>query len=90
MQRRSLGAGRARGRRSPGAAQGPRIATGGGNDTSAKLRKAVTVDGIKLHEAAFNLFGGAGNGRQPAGGHAGPRALGGLRRAAARGSRGST
>ncbi|HEY6886595.1 MAG TPA: M28 family peptidase [Solirubrobacter sp.] len=29
---------------------------GGGNDTSAKLRKAVTVDAIKLHEAAFNLI----------------------------------
>lgn len=32
------------------------LATRGGNDTSAKLREAVTVKGIKLHEAAFNLI----------------------------------
>src|SRR5690349_12896642 len=39
----------------------------GGNDTSAKLRKAVTVEGIKLHEAAFNLAAIATGGNRLAG-----------------------
>ena len=33
----------------------PALATGGGNDTSSKLRKAVTVNGIRVHQGAFNL-----------------------------------
>ena len=33
----------------------PAVGSGGGNDTSAKLRKAVDVTGIKLHEGAFSL-----------------------------------
>src|SRR3954454_6378822 len=44
----------------------PALATGG-NDTSAKLRKAVTVEGIKLHEAAFNLAALATGGNRLAG-----------------------
>ncbi len=40
---------------------------GGGNDTSAKLRKAVTVDGIKAHAAAFNLLALASGGNRLAG-----------------------
>ena len=39
----------------------------GGNDTSAKLRKAVTVDGIKLHQAAFNVAALATGGNRLAG-----------------------
>jgi hypothetical protein len=46
---------------------GPALATGGGNDTSAKLRKAVTVQGIKLHEAAFSLAAVATGGNRLAG-----------------------
>ncbi len=45
----------------------PAFATGGGNDTSAKLRKAVTVDGIKFHEAAFSLAALATGGNRLAG-----------------------
>ena len=41
----------------------------------------IGVDGIKLHEAAFNLIGITTGGNR-AGGHEGPRAVGGLRRAA--------
>jgi hypothetical protein len=33
----------------------PALAKGGGNDTSSKLRKAVTVEGIRVHQGAFNL-----------------------------------
>jgi hypothetical protein len=62
------------------AGAGPAIASGGGNDTSAKLRKAVSVDGIRFHQGAFNVVRGAQR-RQPARRDAGPRALGGLRRA---------
>jgi hypothetical protein len=39
----------------------------GGNDTSAKLRKAVTVDGIKFHQAAFNVVALATGGNRLAG-----------------------
>ena len=46
---------------------GPALATGGGNDTSAELRKAVTVDGIKLHEAALNVIALATGGNRLAG-----------------------
>ena len=54
MQLRSLGvAALAAGALLGGAA--PALATGGGNDTSSKLRKAVTVDGIRVHQGAFNL-----------------------------------
>ena len=49
------------------AGAGPALATGGGNDTSAKLRKAVSVDGIRLHQAAFNLAGIATGGNRLAG-----------------------
>src|SRR4051812_46538440 len=45
---------------------GPALATGA-NDTSAKLRKAVTVEGIKLHEAAFSLAAVATGGNRLAG-----------------------
>jgi hypothetical protein len=38
---------------------GPALAAGGGNDTSAKLRKAVDVTGIKAHEAAIKLIAAA-------------------------------
>src|SRR3954471_492068 len=50
----------------------PASASGGGNDTSSKLRKAVTVDGIKLHEAALNLIAVGTGGNRLAGtqGHA--------------------
>ena len=80
MQMRSLGAAvlAAGALLSGGAA--PALATGGGNDTSAKLRKAVTVEGIKLHEAAFSLAAVATGGNRLAGTQR-PRALGGLRRA---------
>src|SRR3954453_13052555 len=44
----------------------PAVAAGG-NDTSAKLRKAVTVDGIKFHEAAFNVAALATGGNRLAG-----------------------
>ena len=54
MQLRSLGvAALAAGALLGGAT--PALATGGGNDTSSKLRKAVTVDGIRVHQGAFNL-----------------------------------
>src|SRR5262245_60873004 len=46
---------------------GASIAHASGNDTSAKLRKAVTVEGIKLHEAAFNLAAIATGGNRLAG-----------------------
>ena len=62
------------------AGAGPAIASGGGNDTSAKLRKAVSVDGIRIHQAALNLFGELKDGNRLAG-TPGTRALGGLRRA---------
>ncbi|WP_053226977.1 M28 family metallopeptidase [Solirubrobacter soli] len=67
MQMRSLGAAvLAAGALLGGA--GPALATGGGgNDTSARLRKAVTVEGIKLHEAAFNLAAIATGGNRLAG-----------------------
>ena len=66
MQMRSLGAAvLAAGALLGGA--GPALATGGGNDTSAKLRKAVTVEGIKLHEAAFSLAALATGGNRLAG-----------------------
>ena len=45
----------------------PALGSGGGNDTSAKLRKAVDVDGIKLHEAAFSLAAVATGGNRLAG-----------------------
>ena len=45
----------------------PALATGGGNDNSAKLRKAVDVTGIKLHEAAFSLTALATGGNRLAG-----------------------
>ena len=50
----------------------PASATGGGNDTSAKIRKAVTVEGIKFHEAALNLIAIGTGGNRLAGtqGHA--------------------
>jgi hypothetical protein len=66
MQMRSLGAAvLAAGVLLGGA--GPALATGGGNDTSAKLRKAVTVEGIKLHEAAFSVAALATGGNRLAG-----------------------
>jgi len=66
MQMRSLGAAvLAAGALLGGA--GPALATGGGNDTSAKLRKAVTVEGIKLHEAAFSVAALATGGNRLAG-----------------------
>ncbi len=40
---------------------------GGGNDTSAELRRAVDVNGIKRHEAAFSLIGVATGGNRLAG-----------------------
>ncbi len=50
------------------AGAGPALATGGGgNDTSAELRKAVSVDGIRLHQGAFNLIGLATGGNRLAG-----------------------
>src|SRR6185503_19727032 len=65
MQMRSLGAAvLAVGALLGGA--GPALASGG-NVTSAKLRKAVTVEGIKLHEAAFNLAALATGGNRLAG-----------------------
>jgi hypothetical protein len=48
------------------AGAGPAIASGG-NDTSAKLRKAVSVDGIRLHQTALNLIGLATGGNRLAG-----------------------
>ena len=45
----------------------PALGSGGGNDTSAKLRKAVDVGGIKLHEAAFSLAAVATGGNRLAG-----------------------
>lgn len=44
----------------------PAQATGGGND-SAKLRRAVTVEGIKLHEGALSLAALATGGNRLAG-----------------------
>lgn len=49
------------------AGAGPALATGGGNNTSAKLRKAVSVDGIRLHQAAFNVAGALTGGNRLAG-----------------------
>ncbi len=49
------------------AGSGSAVATGGGNDTSAKLRRAVTVEGIKRHEAAFSLAALATGGNRLAG-----------------------
>ncbi|MBE2320103.1 M28 family peptidase [Solirubrobacter sp. CPCC 204708] len=49
------------------AGAGPALATGAGNDTSAKLRKAVTVDGIRLHQGALNLISSLTNGNRLAG-----------------------
>src|SRR5262245_15188655 len=51
-----------------GVSAGPALATGGGNDTSAKLRKAVSVDGIRLHQGALNLIGEITTGNRLAGG----------------------
>ena len=66
MQLRSLGAAAlAAGVLFGGAA--PALATGGGNDTSSKLRKAVTVDGIRVHQGAFNLAALATGGNRLAG-----------------------
>ena len=48
---------------------------GGGNDTSAKLRKAVTVDGHRAPQAAFSLAALATGGNRLAG-HARARLLG--------------
>ena len=48
------------------AGAGPAIASGG-NDTSAKLRKAVSVDGIRIHQAALNVFGELKDGNRLAG-----------------------
>jgi hypothetical protein len=45
----------------------PAAGWGGGNDTSAKLRKAVSVDGIRLHQGALNLIGTATGGNRLAG-----------------------
>jgi len=45
----------------------PALASGGGNDTSAKLRKAVSVDGVRLHQGALNLIGAATGGNRLAG-----------------------
>jgi len=47
-------------------AAAPALASGG-NDTSAKLRKAVTVEGIRLHQGALNLIGLAAGGNRLAG-----------------------
>jgi peptidase M28-like protein/PA domain-containing protein len=66
MQMRSLGAAVLAAGAIMGGAS-PALATGGGNDTSAKLRKAVTVEGIKLHEAAFSLAAVATGGNRLAG-----------------------
>lgn len=49
------------------AGAGPAIASGGGNNTSAKLRKAVSVDGIRIHQTALNLFGELKDGNRLAG-----------------------
>src|SRR5262245_48964652 len=52
-----------------GVGAGPALATGGGgNDTSAELRKAVKVEGIRLHQAALNLIGEVTTGNRLAGG----------------------
>jgi hypothetical protein len=48
------------------AGAGPALASGG-NNTSAKLRKAVSVDGIRIHQAALNLFGELKDGNRLAG-----------------------
>jgi len=45
----------------------PALGSGGGNDTSAKLRKAVSVDGVRLHQGALNLIGAATGGNRLAG-----------------------
>ena len=45
----------------------PALASGGGNDTSSKLRRAVTVDGIRVHQAALNLIALTTNGNRLAG-----------------------
>jgi hypothetical protein len=45
----------------------PALGSGGGNDTSAKLRKAVSVDGVRLHQGALNLIGTATGGNRLAG-----------------------
>jgi Zn-dependent M28 family amino/carboxypeptidase len=42
-------------------------AKGGGNDTSAELRRAVQVDGIRIHQAALNLAALATGGNRLAG-----------------------
>jgi len=47
-------------------AAAPALASGG-NDTSPKLRKAVTVEGIRLHQGALNLIGLAAGGNRLAG-----------------------
>jgi hypothetical protein len=66
MQLRSLGAAvLAAGVVFGGAA--PALATGGGNDTSSKLRRAVTVDGIRVHQGALNLISLLSDGNRLAG-----------------------
>ena len=45
----------------------PALASGGGNNTSSKLRRAVDVDGIRAHQGAFNLIALATNGNRLAG-----------------------
>ena len=39
----------------------PALGSGGGNDTSAKLRKAVSVDGVRLHQGALARTATGGN-----------------------------
>ena len=46
---------------------GPALATGGGNSSSSKLRKAVTVEGIRVHQGAFGLAALATGGNRLAG-----------------------
>ena len=51
----------------PACGAAPALATGGGNDTSSKLRKAVTVDGIRVHQGAFSLAALVSGGNRLAG-----------------------
>ena len=70
MQMRSLGAAVLTAVLAAGALQagaGPALASGRGNDTSAELRKAVTVKGIMRHEAAFSRAARATGGNRLAG-----------------------
>jgi hypothetical protein len=66
MQLRSLGvAALAVGVLLVGAGSAP--ASGGGNDTSSELRRAVKVEGIRVHQGAFNLAALATGGNRLAG-----------------------